>query len=119
MNFEIQSKLSKISNNMQTLAHNLEQKQEHVSLPVGSTSLESSEAIKPEALSSSISAEDIIPYDIRPLTPEVTYPYPLYKSDDYYNKPTKPDQVCSTNFRRMAMKSLEIPSSKVTCDIFS
>ena len=63
---------------MQTLALNLEQKQEHVSLPIGSTSLESSEAIKPEALSSSISGEEIIPYDIRPLTPEVTYPYPLY-----------------------------------------
>ena len=83
---------------MQTLAHNLEQKQEHVSLPVGSTSLESSEAIKPEALGSSIAGEDIIPYDIRPLTPEVTYPYPLYKSDDYYNKrlAMKPNQVCIT-----------------------
>ena len=104
VSFEIQSKLSKISNNMQTLAHTLEQKQEHDSLPVGSTSLESSEAIKPEALSSSISGEEIIPYDIRPLTPEVTYPYPLYKSDDYYNKrlAMKPNQVCSTNFRRMA-----------------
>ena len=92
---------------MQTLAHSLEQKQEHVSLPVGSTSLESSEVIKPEALASSIASEDIIPYDVRPLTPEVTYPYPLYKSDDYYNKrlAMKPNQVCSINFRRMAIIS--------------
>ena len=93
---------------MQTLAHNSEQNQEHVSLPVGSTSLESSEAIKPEALGSSIAGEDIIPYDIRPLTPEVTYPYPLYKSDDYYNKrlAMKPNQVCITFFRIIAIKTL-------------
>ena len=86
---------------MQTLAHNLEQKQEHVSLPIGSTSLESSEGIKPETLGSSITTEDVIPYDVRPITPEVTYPYPLYKSDEYYNKrlAMKPNQVCAINFR--------------------
>ena len=92
---------------MQKLVHNLEQKQEHVSLPIGSTSLESSEVIKPEKLGSSVTTEDVITYDVRPITPDVTYPYPLYKSDDYYNKrlAMKPNQVCSTNFRRMAMKS--------------
>ena len=84
---------------MQTLAHNLEQKQEPISLPVGSTSVESSENIKPETLSSSISADEIVSYDIRPITPEVTYPYPLYKSEDYYNKrlAMKPNQVSESH----------------------
>ena len=85
---------------MQTLAHNLEHKQESVSLPIGSKSIESSEGVKPETLGSSFVSEDTVPYDIRPITPEVTYPYPLYKSDEYYNKrlAMKPNQVCNVYF---------------------
>ena len=85
---------------MQTLAHNLENKQDSVPPPIGSASVESSEGVKPESLGSSFISEDVIPYDIRPITPEVTYPYPLYKSDDYYNKrlAMKPNQVCDIQF---------------------
>ena len=85
---------------MQTLAHNLEHKQDSFPPPIGSASVESSEGVKPETLGSSFVSKDAVPYDIRPITPEVTYPYPLYKSEDYYNKrlAMKPNQVCDMHF---------------------
>ena len=49
-------------------------------------------------VSSSLSSEEIgTSYDIRPITPEISYPYPLYKGGDYYKRrlAMKPNQVGS------------------------
>ena len=47
-------------------------------------------------VSSPFSTEEIgTSYDIRPITPEISYPYPLYKGGDYYKRrlAMKPNQV--------------------------
>ena len=49
-------------------------------------------------VSSSLSTEEIgTSFDIRPITPEISYPYPLYKGGDYYKRrlAMKPNQVGS------------------------
>ena len=82
---------------MQTLADSLKP-QQTINLHLESTPLESLEGVASGTLvSSSFSSEDLESYDyIRPITPEITYPYPLYKTDDYYNAKRlamKPNQV--------------------------
>ena len=87
---------------MQTLSGSYEQKPP-LSLALASTSVDHSTVVTPSTFISSFTSEGIsstthsgiASCNIRPSTPEITYPYPLYKSEHYYNRRRmmKPNQV--------------------------
>ena len=104
---------------MQTLSGSYEQKQP-LSLPLASTSVDHSTVVTPSTFISSFTSEGIsstthsgiASFDIRPSTPEITYPYPLYKSEHYYNRRRmmKPNQVsteiyCQANLLPICIKN--------------
>lgn len=79
---------------MQTLSGSYEQKQP-LSLQLASTSVDHSTVVTPSTFISSFTSEGISSTThsgiasscgIRPSTPEITYPYPLYKSEHYYHR---------------------------------
>ena len=89
---------------MQTLSSFFEQPQQPLSLQlVSTTGVDHSQVVTPTTLISSFTSEDITTLshsgiacsDIRPISPEITYPYPLYKSEEYYHRKLvmKPNQV--------------------------
>ena len=82
---------------MQTLADNFEQQQQLVSFQLGPTAAaDNQEGVIERTIASTITSKDeSVSHDIRPITPEVTYPYPLYKTEEYYSRrlAMKPNQV--------------------------
>ena len=81
---------------MQTLTGNFEQQQPPVLHQLGPTAAEHQEGAIERTISPSITSEnESASHYIRPITPEVTYPYPLYKTEEYYNRrlAMKPNQV--------------------------
>ena len=80
---------------MQTLTSSFEQLEKPVSLQLGPTAVEPEEGILPRTIVPSLGSDEGTSNDIRPLTPEITYPYPLYKSEEYYSRrlAMKPNQV--------------------------
>ena len=83
--------------NMQTFSSSFETRQ---SLPPYLGNQSTTDLIEGSSsgtvVSSSLSTEEIgTSYDIRPITPEISYPYPLYKGGDYYKRrlAMKPNQV--------------------------
>ena len=85
--------------NMQTFSSSFETRQ---SLPPYLGNQSTTDLIEGSSsgtvVSSSLSTEEIgTSYDIRPITPEISYPYPLYKGGDYYKRrlAMKPNQVGS------------------------
>ena len=82
---------------MQTFSSSFETRQSlHPHLGTESTTdlIESSSS--GTVVSSSLSTAEIgTSFDIRPITPEISYPYPLYKGGDYYKRrlAMKPNQV--------------------------
>ena len=85
--------------NMQTFSSSFETRQ---SLPPHLGNQSTTDLIEGSSsgtvVSSSLSTEEIVTsFDIRPITPEISYPYPLYKGGDYYKRrlAMKPNQVGS------------------------
>ena len=80
---------------MQTLTSPFEQLEQPVSLQLETTAVEPEEGILLRTIVPSLASEEVQSNDIRPLTPEITYPYPLYKSEEYYSRrlAMKPNQV--------------------------
>ena len=85
--------------NMQTFSSSFETRQ---SLPPHLGNKSTTDLIEGSSsgtvVSSSLLTEEIgASYDIRPITPEISYPYPLYKGGDYYKRrlAMKPNQVGS------------------------
>ena len=83
--------------NMQTFSSSFETRQ---SLPPHLGNQSTTDLIEGSSsgtvVSSSLSTEEIVTsFDIRPITPEISYPYPLYKGGDYYKRrlAMKPNQV--------------------------
>ena len=75
---------------MQTLADTFEQQQ-----PVSFQLRPTVAADHQEGVTARNFEDESVSHDIRPTTPEVTYPYPLYKTEEYYNRrlAMKPNQV--------------------------
>ena len=93
---EVVSKQIAIISNMQTLTGTFEQQQQPVSLQLRPAEVDHQEGVIARTIVPSITTEDeSASDDIRPITPEVTYPYPLYKTVKYYKRrlPMKPNQV--------------------------
>ena len=92
---------------MQTVPSSFEQQQQPLQL-VTTTTVECPQVVTTTTLDTSFASETITTSthsgitssEIRPLTPEVTYPYPLYKSEEYYNRKLmmKPNQVSYYKF---------------------
>ena len=83
--------------NMQTFSSSFETRQ---SLPPHLGNQSTTDLIEGSSsgtvVSSTLSTEEIgTSYDIRPISPEISYPYPLYKGGDYYKRrlAMKPNQV--------------------------
>ena len=75
---------------MQTLADTFEQQQ-----PVSFQLRPTVAADHQEGVTARNFEDESVSHDIRPITPEVTYPYPLYKTEEYYSRrlAMKPNQV--------------------------
>ena len=80
---------------MQTLADTFEQQQ-----PVSFQLRPTVAADHQEGVTARNFEDESVSHDIRPITPEVTYPYPLYKTEEYYSRrlAMKPNQVSQIYF---------------------